>query len=56
MNGYNAGYNLCSGNSQTDQLQAQSQAQSSENENNNALSQSQETKIYICKENGCTEQ
>ncbi|MGH9982597.1 MAG: hypothetical protein ACRD8W_01415 [Nitrososphaeraceae archaeon] len=39
------------------QAQSQSQSQSSnnnnENNNNNALSQSQETKIYICNEGGC---
>jgi hypothetical protein len=36
-------------------LPAQSQAQSNnnENENNNALSQSQETKIYICNDGEC---
>jgi hypothetical protein len=33
--------------------QSQSQSSNNENENNNALSQSQETTIYICKENGC---
>ena len=31
----------------------QSQSQSSSNNNNNALSQSQETKIYICNDEGC---
>lgn len=42
----------------TDNGNAQSQSQSSNNENNNnnALSQSQETTIYICKENGCVAQ
>jgi hypothetical protein len=40
---------------QQQQPQGQSQAQSSNNENtnDNALNQSQETTIYICKENGC---
>lgn len=36
--------------------QSQSQSQGSSNENNNALSQSQETKIYICNDKGCTVQ
>jgi len=36
-----------------DQSQSQSQSSNNENTNNNALSQSQETTIYICKENGC---
>lgn len=38
------------GNSQS---QSQSSNNENNNENNNALSQSQETKIYICNEGGC---
>jgi hypothetical protein len=59
MNGYNSGYNNCSGNLQPqpqDQSQAQSQTSNNENNNENSLSQSQAATIYVCKENGCTAQ
>ena len=35
---------------------SQAQSSSNNNENNNALSQSQETKIYICNDKGCNVQ
>jgi hypothetical protein len=61
INGYNSeakkpeylSVNLDGSNMPQPQDQSQSQSSNSENTNDNALNQSQETTIYICKENGC---